>query len=515
MALVDQAERDAASAIEDFAEEPAEPSAALVAAFAVPGFLGSSLAAAGAVSVGWIARSSGLASAPVVEQLRTIPAFSLFGKMLVVLGIGLLLQAWLQLGLHVRQHRIEHPAGLGRLVWWWSAPLAVAPVLFSRDVFSYVALSRLLPNGIDPYLYGTGTFSTYYTDGADSLWRTSPAPYGPLWMGLSNIVYGVTHAEANMALLAFRLLALAGIGLLVVFVPRLAVACGVDAAKAVWLGVLNPLVLMHFVSAAHNDALMVGLLVAGLTLALERRFLLGVLMVTLAGAVKAPALLALPFVALAWAGVGASWARRVRAWVVAAALALTTFGALNLLLGLNFGWVSALQTPAAVRTLLSPMTALGMLAGKLGEYLGLGYHVDGTVAVFRTVGEVLTVAVIGWLVLTSDRRSIARGLGLALLVVVVLGPVLQPWYLLWGFTILAAAGLSRGETRAAVLLTIGFVVYSLVNTGATVDSYGDLSDGLAALLSVGIVLATLVSSKRVRTLLLADRRSAAPQVIQL
>ena len=39
MALVDQAERDAASAIEDFAEEPAEPSAALVAAFAVPGFL--------------------------------------------------------------------------------------------------------------------------------------------------------------------------------------------------------------------------------------------------------------------------------------------------------------------------------------------------------------------------------------------------------------------------------------------------------------------------------------------
>ncbi len=34
---------------------------------------------------------------------------------------------------------------------------------------------------------------------------------------------------------------------------------------------MNPLVLLLFVLSAHNDALMVGMMIAGLTLVLERR----------------------------------------------------------------------------------------------------------------------------------------------------------------------------------------------------------------------------------------------------
>ena len=72
-------------------------------------------------------------------------------------------------------------------------------------------------------------------------------------------------------------------------VPRIARATGVDPVAALWLGVLNPLVLIHLVADAHNDALMLGLMMAGLALALERRPAVGAVLVTLAALVKAPA----------------------------------------------------------------------------------------------------------------------------------------------------------------------------------------------------------------------------------
>ena len=38
---------------------------------------------------------------------------------------------------------------------------------------------------------------------------------------------------------------------------------GVILTKALWLGVANPLVLFHLVSGAHNEALMIGLMLVG------------------------------------------------------------------------------------------------------------------------------------------------------------------------------------------------------------------------------------------------------------
>lgn len=479
-----------------------ESSASLTAEFAVPGFVGTTLMAIGSLGVGWVAPASGLATTPLLEQLRANPAMAFTSKLLVILGVALLLQAWLRLGHHVRTHRVTEPRALSRLVWWWSAPLLLAPALFSRDLFSYIAHSRLLPQGIDPYLYGTGVLNSWYSDGADAMWTGAPAPYGPLWMGLSSVVYWVTRAEPTAALVAFRLMALAGVALIARYLPRLAERCGADPAKAVWLGLLNPLLLMHFVSAGHNDALMAGLLVAGLALALEGRRLAGVVVVALAGAVKAPALVGVPFVALTWADDGrAPLRRQVRAWLLGGVVTLATFLALNLVTGLGFGWTGSLGTPGQVRTWLSPTTGLGMFVGNAAGVLGLGDRVDGAVAAFRALGAVATAALLTWLVLTARRRNLARGLGLALLAVVVLGPVVQPWYLLWALVVLAGSGLSRSETRTAALLTIGFVVYSVANTGATVDTYGELSDGLAVLLSVVGVFALLVASRSARALL--------------
>ena len=487
-------------------EVPEEAASALVTMFKWHGFAGAMLMAVGAYGCGWVSQASGIGDAPGLQQIRSSPALTFISKLVVLVGIALFLQAWLRLGHHVRTHRVTGPTALSRLVWWWSAPLLFAPVLFSRDVYSYIAQSRLLPNGINPYLYGTGVFDTYFTDGADWMWKTSPAPYGPLWMGLSSAVYKTTGAQPIAALLEFRLLAMVGVLLIAVYLPRLARCCGVDPAKAIWLGALNPLLFLHFVSAAHNDSLMLGLLIAGITLAMERRPLAALLLVTFAGAIKAPALVGLAFVGIAWAGPDSSFRRRVKYWSASAVAAGAIFVVLNLATRLDFGWVSSLGTPGKVRTWLSPMTGLGMLTGNLADLVGLGYRVDGAVAFWRGVGAVLSVALVVWLVLTGHRRQPARGLALALFVMVILGPVVQPWYLLWALIALAGAGLSRGQTRAAVLASTGFVVYSIANSGATVPTYVFLSDGIAALISVAIVVGLLIASRRSRNVLLEDAR---------
>ena len=483
-----------------------ESAADLVAQFKWHGFGGSVLIGIGAYGCGWVSQASGIGDAPGLEEIRSSPGLTFISKLVVLVGVAILVQAWLRLGHHVRTHHVTGPTALSRLVWWWSTPLLLAPVLFSRDVYSYIAQSRLLPAGINPYLYGTGVFDSYFTDGADYMWKTSPAPYGPFWMGLSSLVYKLTHAQPITALLAFRVLAMVGVLLMAIYLPRLARCCGANPAKAIWLGVLNPLVFLHFVSSAHNDALMLGLLIAGITLAMERRPVAAVVLVTLAGAIKAPALVGLAFVGIAWAGPEASLARRTKYWSASIAIGLAIFLGLNLATGLDFGWVSSLGTPGKVRTWLSPMTGLGMLTGNLTDLVGLGYRVDGAVAFWRGVGAVLTVLIVLRLVLTGHHRSAARGLALSLLAIVMLGPVVQPWYLLWPLAALAGAGLARGQTRAAVLVSTGFVVYSIANSGATVPTYVFLSDGIAALISVGIVVGLLIASKRSRAILLEDAR---------
>jgi alpha-1,6-mannosyltransferase len=484
--------------------EERDATKALVRKFIKPGLIGSTIMALGAFGAGWVSQASGIGDWPIVQTVRTTPSLAFASRVMVFVGVAVLLQAWLRLGHHIRTHSALEGSALNRLVWWWGAPLMLAPVLFSRDVYSYIAQSRLLPHGVNPYVYGTGVYDTFFTDGADALWKHAPAPYGPLWMGLSSVVYYATGASAIPALIAFRLLALAGVVLLVIYVPRLARACGADQAKAVWIGLLNPLLFMHFVSGAHNDALMLGLLVAGMTYAMERHPVLGIALIAAAGAIKAPALVGLAFAPLAWAGPDSSWLRRIRLWLIALAIAVAVFVALNLVTGLDFGWFSSLETPGRVHSWLSPSTALGTITGDILNLFGSGSGADTAINVWRLVGSVIDGCVLLYLVLTGHRRSPVRGLGLALLAVVVFGPVVQPWYVLWAIVLLAAAGLARRETRLIVLLCTGLVIYSIASAGSTIPTYLFVSEGLATLISLSIVALLLIASHRARAVLLED-----------
>ena len=476
---------------------------ALVAHYAVPGLVGSALMALGALGVGWLPATSAVLDAPFVEQLRSTTAGAVLSRVAVFAGVAMLLQGWLVLGHDVLEDLERSDRRLLGILAAWCLPLLLMPPLFSRDAYSYFAQGQLLLAGHDPYRTGVSALPGWFLTGADPLWSESPTPYGPAFLLLEQGVAAVVGANALAGAILFRMIALVGVALLCLYLPRLAWAHGIDPPKALWVCVLNPLVLMHFVAGAHNDALMVGLMVAGLALAVERRPIPGILLIGLAGAVKPIALVALPFAGLLWAGMRAGWWRRIAAWIGSGALVLAVFGVLSRLAGVDLGWVASLGTPGTVRTWLSPPTAIALAIGKLLDPMGLG-TVEGVFTVVRTAGLLIGAAIGLYLVLRPEGRSPVRGAGLALLAVVVFGPVVQPWYLLWVLPLFAATGLTGTQLRVTMIGTAVLAVHGMAESNATADTLIDGRDGLAALFAIGMVAVVLLSSPGERRLIMGS-----------
>ncbi|MFI5101168.1 MAG: hypothetical protein ACHQE5_11765, partial [Actinomycetes bacterium] len=113
-----------------------EDASDLLRQFAWSGLAGSVLIALGAFACGWVSLASGIGTLPVLGTIRSNPGYTLIGKLVVIIGVALLLQAWLRLGHTIRTRHVTNGRLLNRLALWWGLPLALAPVLFSRDVYS-------------------------------------------------------------------------------------------------------------------------------------------------------------------------------------------------------------------------------------------------------------------------------------------------------------------------------------------------------------------------------------------
>ncbi len=313
------------------------------------------------------------------------------------------------------------------------APLLAARPLFSQDLHAYAGQGALVAAGLDPYAVGPGALPGPLTEGVDEVWLDAPAPYGPVWLWLAGLVVRATGDAVGPAVLGLRLLAVAGVVLVAWALERLAT----DPGRALWLAVANPLVLLHLVAGGHNDALMVGLLLAGVVLA-RRSVAAAAVLVTLAALVKVPALVGLAFLPLLATG-------RTRAVVVVPVTAAATALAVSVGTGLGWGWLGTLDAGRARLSLLSPLTGLGTAVGALDAVL-----LAGLVAAAALCAVLLVLAALG-------RLDVVLALGLALLGVAVLLPVVQPWYLLWGVCLLAA----RVGPRAAAALGAGSLVLCL------------------------------------------------------
>ena len=305
----------------------------------------------------------------------------------------------------------------------WAVPLLLFLPLGSYDAYSYACQGWQQAAGLDPYAGGVDLVGCPWRDAVAPTWLDSPAPYGPVFLVLAAVAAKLGGSlGATVALL--RVIAVLGVGLIAACLPALARRTGVPLSRAVWLALACPLVPIHLISGGHNDAVMVGFLLAGLTLAAGRRMWPAGLLLGLAIGVKATAVVVLPFAVLLADG--------PKRWRAAGELGAGVVGALavvSVLSGRGFGWVTGLMGSGVSVQWTSPSTAVGMAVDLVGP---------DAVPVTRAAGIVALVAVLVVLWLRAvQAEELLRYAGYALAATVVLAPVFHPWYALWPLALLA------------------------------------------------------------------------------
>ncbi|WP_431925771.1 polyprenol phosphomannose-dependent alpha 1,6 mannosyltransferase MptB [Micromonospora wenchangensis] len=342
----------------------------------------------------------------------------------------------------------------------WSLPLLLTPPLASRDVYSYACQGWSYAAGHDPYRVGVAAAGCPWVDAVAPIWRDTPAPYGPAFVLLAGLaaVLGGTLAGT---LVLLRLSAVAGVLLAALCLPGLARAAGVPTRRAAWLGLACPLVGVHLVAGAHNDAVLLGLLLLGLLVLVRspgrvRGLLVAGVLFGLAVAVKATALVVLPFAALTAVHGRYTLRALLRDGGRLAGVVLATLAVVSALSGLGLGWVAGLARSGDSQQWTSPPTAVGFVVDYVGELAG---RRPDAVPVTRAVGLLVLVvllAVLWWRAWTAlcrlndvrqrvHRLAAARprvtlgAAGVALAVTVLLAPVLHPWYVTGPLLLLAVS----------------------------------------------------------------------------
>ncbi len=429
-------------------------------------------------------------------------------------GTVMVVLAWLLLGRFAvgsvrggRAPRQLSRSQLDRTLLLWVIPLTVAPPMFSRDVYSYLAQSEITARGLDPYAIGpAGALGVDHvlTRTVPTIWRDTPAPYGPLFLWMGRGITWLTGENIVAGIFLHRLLALVGVGLIVWALPRLARRCGVSAVSALWLGAANPLVLFHLVAGIHNEALMLGLMLAGVELALRAigdrgpirgrtlaLLLTGATLVALSSTIKIPSLLALGFVGMALAR---RWGGGVKALAAAAALlgvvtvAVTVF--VSVASGLGMGWTQTLGTATEVRSWMSIPTLLGLGTGLVGVLLGLGDHTTAVLSLTRPIASVVAAFVTLRMLIAVliGRIHPVGALGVSLGAIVLLFPVVQPWYLLWAVIPLAAWA-TRPVFRIPAIVFSSVVSSILMPNGAEYEPFMIVQAAIATTLTAVVLIA--------------------------
>ncbi|KZS75215.1 hypothetical protein A4G29_24025 [Mycobacterium kansasii] len=437
-------------------------------------------------------------------------------------GAVMMALAWLMLGRFALGKRKMSRGDLDRTLVLWMLPLLIAPPMYSKDVYSYLAQSQISRDGLDPYRVGPASglgLGHVFTLSVPSLWRETPAPYGPLFLWIGRGISALTGENIVAAVLCHRLVVLIGVALIVWATPRLARRCGVAEVSALWLGAANPLLFMHLVAGIHNEALMLGLMLTGVEIALRgidlvdageatrlmpaswrpgadweplAMLLGGSILITLSSQVKLPSLLALGFITMALAY---RYGGTIKALLLAgggmAAVSLSVMAIVGWASGLGFGWIYTLGTANVVRSWMSPPTLLALGTGQVGILLRLGDHTTAVLSLTRAMGVLIIMVMVCWLLLAVFRGRLhpIGGLGVALGITVLLFPVVQPWYLLWAIIPMAAWATRTGFRVAAIVITLIVGIFGPTANGDRFALFQIIDATLASAIIVLVLIA--------------------------
>jgi hypothetical protein len=347
---------------------------------------------------------------------------------------------------------------LGRRLVWGTifglvAAFAVAPVLLSHDVYSYVDYARLgVRHGLDPYAHPplAAPADPAYPDVA---WTEATSAYGPLFTLLTYPLAWLPVGVAVATLKAVAALSVLGIAALT---ARIATWRGADPLRAAAFVALNPLVLVHVVGGAHNDGLTMLLAMAALAALLSARNYTAGAALAAVGATKLSAALIAPFALLGtsrdhspvpfWppatkrnrrgvlrffsGGLGATIALAGAAWLAFGWDWLHGFG----LAGENQSRTSYMSIPV----LAARLTGLDPGATRL------------------TAALLFAATIAALLIWTYRGNDWLRAGAWAALALLLATSWLLPWYLIW---LLPLAAISRD--RPLQLLTLALTAYQL------------------------------------------------------
>jgi alpha-1,6-mannosyltransferase len=386
----------------------------------------------------------------------------MLASVVIYTGLALMVWAWVRLGRDVLARRTGGRAVL-TVSAVWVLPMLVTPPLFTRDPYSYLAQGALPLAGFDPYVFGPDAMGGFLTDNVHFFWQDTPAPYGPLFILLAQGVVLLTGNNVLLGVILMRLSLVTGVLLMIAVLPALTRRLGGRPAVALWIAVANPVMIVHMIGGVHNDLLVVGLLPLAALLALRDRFVAAVAVASLAMAVKASAGLILPFLVLVWAArlTGGFWSRLVRAGVPSVLVYLVVFGGCTWLSGFGLGWLPALSAPSMIVNWLSWSTGAGQAAAAVAGMFAEDLNQQAFVEVARAIGGgvlALVIAALWWRARVGGAAAISSA-AVAMAFAAVLSPTTLPWYLSWGFCLLAMAAWS---TRGLQWVVAGSVWLMIV-----------------------------------------------------
>ena len=481
----------------------------------------------------------GAGALPVVgNPFGGLPFGQLMGRMLVtssalvLIGVGLIVIAWvlmspmagnpLRASSSTPRHSITRTQVWGTFFAWTLPIIATAP-LFTQDIYSYIANGSIVVQGMDPYSAGPVQLLGADNDLARSvpfIWANSPSPYGPVALGIAAIISVITSDSIVAAVILHRVASILGVIAAGWAISRLAVRCRVAPSSALWLGILNPLSILHLIGGIHNESIMLGFALVGMELALRGidklqastslsmssawpAWLLiigGGVLISAAGMVKVTGFIGLGFAGMALARF---FAQRLNlkpylaissAAGILLAVLLATIAAFTVLSGIGLGWITGQGGAVSIRSWLSVSTDVGVASGFMGMMLGLGDHTEAILSVTRAVGIVVAAAFMVRMLFATFRGVMhpIGGLGVSTFVLVVLFPVVHPWYILWAIFPLAAWA-NRLFFRYAVIIysaIMSFVVLPRglgLPAGTVAQIYLTAAVSMAVLVTIGWV----------------------------
>ena len=349
----------------------------------------------------------------------------------------------------------------------WIIPMLVIPPLASRDVYAYACQGQLFSSGHNPYTASVADQPCPWLTSVSPVWRTTSTPYGPIFIMLSGVAASLGSQIA--AIVAYRVLAVLGLVVTAIFLPRLARQLGVPAPRATWLLLCCPLISVHIVGGAHNDALTIAFMVAGLALiAAARRgywaLIGGGVLLGAAFSVKITLGVMLPFAALLAAGpVFAGPSGRLRPGGLRSLVtrggavmvsALVTLVGLSYASGLGLGWIAAMSDAGNSRSWTSPPTSVGLFVHSIVRFFGP--RID-FVPWARDAALLVLAASLVAILWHSRNRNPLYGGALALVALILLAPITQPWYLLWPLALVAVT-MMRARWLAIAIVASMFTI---------------------------------------------------------